>query len=342
MAVETATRQLLYGQAITEALRQEMHRDPRVLVMGEDIAGGAGRDDQGLGDSWGGPFGLTKGLVKEFGRDRILDTPISEMGFIGAAVGAAATGMRPVADLMFVDFIGSALDQVMNQGAKLRYMFGGKAHVPMTIMTAIGAGLSAASQHSQVLYPMFVQIPGLKVVAPSDAYTAKGLMAAAIRDDDPVIVCNHKALFAVKGDCPEEEYILPLGHARITREGKDVTLVGMSRMTNTCNDAAKLLARDGIEAEVVDVLSLSPLDEATILSSVAKTRRVVIVDESHPRCSMATDIAALIADKGFDLLDAPIKCVTSPHSPVPFAPILETAYIPSKERIADTARALFD
>jgi pyruvate/2-oxoglutarate/acetoin dehydrogenase E1 component len=342
MAVETATRQLLYGQAITEALRQEMRRDPRVLVMGEDIAGGAGRDDQGLGDAWGGPFGLTKGLVGEFGRDRILDTPISEMGFFGAAVGAAGTGKRPVADRMFLEFIGSALDQVMNQGAKLRYMFGGKARVPMTIMTAIGAGLSAASQHSQILYPMFVQIPGLKVVAPSDAYTAKGLMATAIRDDDPVIVCNHKALFAVKGDCPEGEYTLPLGKARITRVGKDVTLVGMSRMTNTCNDAAKLLAKDGIEAEVVDVLSLSPLDEETILSSVGKTRRVVVVDESHPRCSMATDIAALIADKGFDLLDAPIKCVTAPHAPVPFAPILEAAYIPSKERIADTARALFD
>jgi len=342
MAVSTATRQLLYGQAINEALRQEMQRDPRVLVMGEDVAGGATRDEQGLGDSWGGPFGLTRGLVKEFGRDRVLDTPISEMGFIGAAVGAAATGLRPVADLMFIDFIGSGLDQVMNQGAKLRYMFGGKTRVPMTIMTAIGAGLQAASQHSQMLYSMFVHIPGLKVVAPSDAYTAKGLMAAAIRDDDPVIVCNHKALFAVKGDCPEEEYTLPIGKARLVREGSGVTLVGMSRTTSTCQQAANLLARDGIEAEVVDVLSLSPLDEQTILGSLAKTRRVVIVDESTPRCNMATDIAALIADQGFDLLDAPVKRVTAPHAPVPFAPVLEAAFIPSAERVAETARSLFD
>ncbi len=342
MATTVATRQILYGQAINEALRQEMRRDPTVVVMGEDVAGGATRDDQGMGDAWGGPFGLTKGLLAEFGRERVLDTPISEMGFIGAAVGAAATGMRPVADLMFVDFLGSALDQVMNQAAKLRYMFGGKAKVPMTIMTAIGAGLNAASQHSQVLYSFFVHLPGLKVVAPSDAYTAKGLMAAAIRDDDPVIVCNHKALFSVKGDCPEEEYVLPLGQARLLREGKDVTLIGMSRMAMVCRDAARMLEKDGINAEVVDVLSLSPLDEDTILRSVGKTRRVVIVDESHPRCNMATDIAALIADKGFDLLDAPIKRVTGPHAPVPFSPVLESAYIPSAERVAATARELLD
>ena len=323
MAVATATRQITYGQAIGEALRQEMRRDRMVVLMGEDIAGGAGRDHQGLGDSWGGPFGMSKGLVAEFGRERILDTPISEMGFIGAAVGAAATGMRPVADLMFVDFIGSGLDQVLNQGAKLRYMFGGKSRVPMTIMTAIGAGLQAASQHSQMLYSIFVHIPGLKVVAPSDAYTAKGLMAAAIRDDDPVIVCNHKALFAIRGECPEEDYVLPIGKARIVQEGKDVTLVGISRMTQMCRDAARALARDGIQAEVVDVLSLSPLDDETILQSVAKTRRVVVVDESHPRCSMATDIAAMIADRGFDSLDAPVKMVTAPHAPVPFASTLE-------------------
>jgi pyruvate dehydrogenase E1 component beta subunit len=247
-----------------------------------------------------------------------------------------------VADLMFIDFIGSGLDQVMNQGAKLRYMFGGKTKVPMTIMTAIGAGLSAASQHSQVLYSMFVHIPGLKVVAPSDAYSAKGLMAAAIRDEDPVIVCNHKALFAVKGECPEEEVVLPVGKARVLRDGRGVTLIGMSRMTGTCLQAAELLARDGIDAEVVDVLSLSPLDEETILGSVAKTRRVVVVDESTPRCNMATDIAALIADQAFDSLDAPVKRVTAPHAPVPFSPVLETAYVPSADRVAETARALLD
>jgi pyruvate/2-oxoglutarate/acetoin dehydrogenase E1 component len=342
MAVAAPARQLTYAQAIHEALRQEMRRDARVVLMGEDVVGGATRDEEGLADSWGGPFGMSKGLVVEFGRQRVLDTPISEMGFIGAAVGAAATGLRPVADLMFIDFIGSGLDQVLNQGAKLRYMFGGKSRVPMTIMTAIGAGLSAASQHSQILYSFFVHIPGLKVVAPSDAYTAKGLMASAIRDDDPVIVCNHKAMFATKSDCPEEEYTLPLGKGRIIREGTDVTLVGISRMTWMCRDAAKQLAKDGIEAEVVDVLSLSPLDDELILSSVAKTRRVVVVDEAHPRCSMATDIAALIADRAFDSLDAPVKTVTAPHAPVPFSPVLEAAYIPSADNVAATARQLFE
>src|SRR5215212_12121452 len=285
MAVATATRQILYGQAITEALRQEMRRDPRVLLMGEDIAGGAGRDDQGLGDAWGGPFGLSKGLVGEFGRDRILDTPISEMGFIGAAVGAAATGLRPVADLMFVDFFGCCMDQIFDQGAKLRYMFGGKAKCPVTIRTQIGAGVSAAGQHSGCHYSVFTHMPGIKCVVPSTPADAKGLLLSAIRDDDLVMFFENKVLYGTKGEVLEGNEGIPLGVADVKREGADLTIVAISRMVNQALAAADVLSAEGIEVEVIDPRTLSPLDDETILSSVAKTHRLLIVDEDNPRCS---------------------------------------------------------
>jgi pyruvate dehydrogenase E1 component beta subunit len=333
-----ATRELAYGQAANEAIRLEMRSNPDVIIMGEDIAGGAGRADQGFIDAWGGAFGATKGLIQEFGPERVRDTPISEAGFIGAAVGAAATGLRPIAELMFIDFLGVCLDQLLNNAAKMRYMFGGKLELPLTIMTRFGAGTGSAAQHSQALYSIFVHIPGLKVVAASDAYTAKGLMAAAIRDSDPVIVCDHKRLLSQKGEVPEEPYALPLGKGRVLREGSDVTLIGSSYMTGLCVKAADLLAAQGRSAEVVDLLSLSPLDTDLIFSSVKKTKRVVIVDEDTPRCSLATDIAALVSDQAFDYLDAPVKIVCPPHTPVPFSRVLESAYLPTPEGIAETAR----
>jgi acetoin:2,6-dichlorophenolindophenol oxidoreductase subunit beta len=333
-----AIRQLTYAQAINEAIRLEMRRDPRVILMGEDVAGGANIDHLQDDEAWGGVLGVTKGLVQEFGRDRILDTPITEAGFIGAAVGAASTGMRPIAELMFVDFFGVCWDQIYNQGAKLRYMFGGKANCPLVIRTMIGAGMGAAGQHSGCHYSVFTHMPGIKTVIPSTPADAKGLLAAAIRDDDLVVVFENKMLYAMSGEVPENEYVIPLGKADIKREGTDVTIVAISRMVHQALAAADALQADGISVEVVDPRTLSPLDEETILNSVAKTHRLVIVDEDNPRCSAATDIAALAADKAFTELDAPIKLVTAPHTPVPFSPPLEQFYIPSPERIVATVQ----
>jgi acetoin:2,6-dichlorophenolindophenol oxidoreductase subunit beta len=333
-----AIRQLTYAQAINEAIRLEMRRDPRVILMGEDVAGGANIDHLQDDEAWGGVLGVTKGLVQEFGRDRVLDTPITEAGFIGAAVGAASTGMRPIAELMFVDFFGVCWDQIYNQGAKLRYMFGGKANCPLVIRTMIGAGMGAAGQHSGCHYSVFTHMPGIKTVIPSTPADAKGLLAAAIRDDDLVVVFENKMLYAMSGEVPEDEYVIPFGKADIKREGTDVTIVAISRMVHQALAAADALQADGISVEVVDPRTLSPLDEETILNSVAKTHRLVIVDEDNPRCSAATDIAALAADKAFTELDAPIKLVTAPHTPVPFSPPLEQFYIPSPERIVATVQ----
>ncbi|MDQ3694056.1 MAG: alpha-ketoacid dehydrogenase subunit beta [Chloroflexota bacterium] len=340
MVTATATRQLTYGQAVTEALRIAMREDPTVILMGEDIAGGAMVDHLVNDDAWGGPMGVTKGLVQEFGRDRVLDTPITEAGFIGAAVGAAATGLRPVAELMFVDFFGCCMDQIFDQGAKLRYMFGGKARCPVVIRTQIGAGVSAAGQHSGCHYSVFTHMPGIKAVIPSTPADAKGLLLSAIRDDDLVMFFENKVLYGMKGEVPEGDEGIPFGVADIKRDGDDVTVVAISRMVTQSLLAAEQLAAEGIEVEVIDPRTLSPLDEDTILASVAKTHRLVVVDEDNPRCSAATDIAALVADKGFDFLDAPIKLVTAPHTPVPFSPPLEAAYVPSPERIAETVRQI--
>ena len=325
-----------YRQAINEALRQEMERDERVILMGEDVAGGAGAP--GEDDAWGGPLGVTKGLEPIFGRDRVLDTPITESAFIGAAAGAAATGLRPVAELMFVDFMGVCFDQIFNQAAKFRYMFGGKAVTPLVIRTMYGAGFRAASQHSQCLYPLFTHIPGLKVALPSNPYEAKGLLIQAIRDDDPVIFFEHKAMYDDEADVPDEAYTIPFGEANVPREGDDVTIVAFGRMVNFALEAADALEKDGITCTVVDPRTTSPLDTETILETVEETGRLVVVDEAHPRCNMATDVAALVSEKCFGALKAPIRQVTAPHAPVPFSPALEDLYIPGPDKIVAAAR----
>src|SRR4051812_25600435 len=278
MVAETATRTMTFQQAINEALRIAMREDPTVVLMGEDIAGGAMVDHLINDDAWGGPMGVTKGLVQEFGRDRVLDTPITEAGFIGAAIGAATTGLRPVAELMFVDFFGCCMDQIFDQGAKLRYMFGGKAKCPAVIRTMIGAGVNAAGQHSGCHYTVFTHMPGIKTVVPSTPADAKGLLLAAIRDDDLVIVFENKVLYSMKGEVPEGNESIPLGKADIKREGSDVTIVAISRMVQMSLAAADALSEEGIDVEVVDPRTLSPLDEDAILSSVKKTHHLVIVD----------------------------------------------------------------
>ncbi|MFT6424745.1 MAG: pyruvate dehydrogenase E1 component beta subunit [Celeribacter sp.] len=327
-----------FRDALNEAMRDEMRRDPKVILLGEDIAGGMGSG--GEQDAWGGVLGATKGLMPEFGRERVYDTPITESAFIGAAAGAALTGLRPVAQLMFVDFFGVCGDQIMNQMAKFRYMFGGKATTPVVIRTLYGAGIGAASQHSQCLYPMLTHIPGLKVVIPSSPYEAKGLMTQAIRDDDPVIFFEHNTMFDDKEEVPDEPYTIPFGEARIVREGKDVTIVAIGRMVGFAKTAADKLAEDGIECTVLDPRTTSPLDADAILASVEKTGRLVVVDEASPRCGMASDISAIVAEHAFGALKAPIKRVMPPHSPVPFASNLEDAYIPGVDDIGAGVRAV--
>jgi pyruvate/2-oxoglutarate/acetoin dehydrogenase E1 component len=348
MATAVGTRELTFSQAINEAIRQEMRRDPRVVLLGEDVAGAAGRAHLGLVDAWGGPLRATRGLIQEFGSERVIDTPISEMGFLGVGVGAAMTGLRPIVEIMFVDLIGCCYDQVMNQAAKMHYMMGGQMDLPLVIRTAYGThgfkrtyGGGAAAQHSQTLYAVLAHIPGLKVVVPSTAYNAKGLTIAAIRDNGPVVMMEHKFLGgAAKGPVPEDAYTLPIGKAEVVRGGRDVTLCGIGRMTHVCLEAAAQLAGEGIDAEVVDVLTLAPLDEATILESVSRTHRLVVVDEDTPTASMARDIAARVADKGFDWLDAPIKTVTAPDTPVPFAAVLENLYVPKPEQVLAAVREM--
>ncbi|MBU8853329.1 alpha-ketoacid dehydrogenase subunit beta [Priestia megaterium] len=334
------TRKLSMSEAINEAMKLAMRKHENVILLGEDVAGGAEIDHLQDDEAWGGVLGVTKGLVQEFGRERILDTPISEAAYIGAAMGAAATGLRPVAELMFNDFIGCCLDQVLNQGAKFRYMFGGKAEVPVTIRTTHGAGFRAAAQHSQSLYALFTSIPGIKVVVPSTPYDAKGLLLAAIEDNDPVIFFEDKTLYNMKGEVPEGYYTIPLGKADVKREGTDLTIVAIGKQVNTALTAAEQLSHKGIDVEVVDPRSLSPFDEETILSSVEKTNRLIVIDEANPRCSIATDIAALVADKGFDMLDAPIKRITAPHTPVPFSPPLEDIYLPTPQKVIEVVSEL--
>ncbi|MDB6442774.1 MULTISPECIES: alpha-ketoacid dehydrogenase subunit beta [Pseudomonas] len=323
-------RKISYQQAINEALAQEMRRDASVFIMGEDVAGGAGAP--GENDAWGGVLGVTKGLYDQF-PGRVLDTPLSEIGYVGAAVGAATCGVRPVCELMFVDFAGCCLDQILNQAAKFRYMFGGKASTPLVIRTMVGAGLRAAAQHSQMLTSLWTHIPGLKVVCPSSPYDAKGLLIQAIRDNDPVIFCEHKLLYGMQGEVPQELYTIPFGEANFLRDGKDVTLVSYGRTVNIAMDAARSLAGRGIDCEVIDLRTTSPMDEDSILESVEKTGRLVVIDEANPRCSMATDISALVAQKAFGALKAPIEMVTAPHTPVPFSDALEDLYIPDAAKI---------
>ncbi len=324
-------RRITFQQAINEALRQEMERDKTIIVMGEDVVGGSGAE--GKMDAWGGVLGVTKGLWGKFG-DRVMDTPISESAFIGAAIGAATTGLRPVVELMFVDFMGVCFDQIFNQAAKFRYMFGGGAVTPLVIRTMFGAGFRAAAQHSQCLYPIFTHIPGLKCVVPSTPYDAKGLLIQAIRDNDPVIFFEHKLLYSVQGEVPEEPYTLPFGEANFVREGRDATIVALGRMVHMAIEAAAALTKEGFDCEIIDLRTTSPLDEDAVLESVEKTGRLVVVDEASPRCNMATDISALVAQKGFASLKAPIRMVTPPHTPVPFSDVLENTYIPNASKIA--------
>lgn len=324
-----------FRQALNDALRSEMRRDSSVVIIGEDVAGGAG--GTGVDDAYGGIMGVTRGLVGEFGRARVIDTPITESAIVGMAAGAALTGLRPVAELMFVDFIGVCLDQILNQAAKFRYMFGGKARTPLVIRAMFGAGFSAGAQHSQCLYSFFTHIPGLKVVIPSSPYDAKGLLIQAIRDEDPVIFLEHTKLYDLEGEVPAESYTVPFGEAHIVREGGDLTIVALARMIHVALDAASALADKGIEATVIDPRTTSPLDEETILESIGATGRLLVVDESNPRCSVASEIAAVVAERAFRDLKAPIRRITAPHTPVPFSPVLENAYIPSSAAIEAAA-----
>lgn len=323
-------RKISMKQAINEALDQEMARDPSVIVMGEDIVGGAGGD--GERDAWGGVLGVTKGLYAQHG-DRLMDTPLSESAYVGAAIGAAACGMRPVAELMFVDFMGVCFDQIFNQAAKFKYMFGGKAETPVVIRAMCGGGFRAAAQHSQMLTPLFTHIPGLKVVCPSTPYDTKGLLIQSIRDNDPVIFLEHKNLYGFEGEVPEASYAIPFGEANVVRDGKTATVVTYGLMVHRALDAAATLAKEGVELEVIDLRTLSPLDLDTVLESVEKTGRLVCVDEANPRCSIACDISAQVVQQAFKALKGPIEMVTAPHTPVPFSPVLEDLYIPSAAQI---------
>ena len=338
MAVATE-RSLSMVNAIGEAMRQAMEADPTVIVMGEDVVGGAGRGGS-KENAMGGSFGATKSLYPLFGGTRVRDTPISEAGFVGAGVGAAASGLRPVVDAMWADFTGLAFDQIYNQAGKMSYMFGGQVRLPLTIRVAMGSGLSAAAQHSGTLYAIYTHLPGIKVVVPSTPYDAKGLLLEAIFDDSPVLFFEHLKLYVAKGPVPQEPYRIPLGVAEVRRAGSDVTIVAIAAMVGRALEAAELLAGEGISAEVIDPRTLSPLDEETILGSVEKTGGLVVVDESPPHCSVASEIAAVVGEKAFDSLNGPVRRVTAPHTPVPFSPSLEEAYAPSVQAVVEAVRTI--
>ena len=323
-------------EAINRTLHDEMERDPNIFVLGEDVAGGAGT--AGGQEAIGGIWGTTGGLIGKFGPKRVIDTPISESAIIGAAAGAALAGKRPVAELMFADFIGVCADQLINQIAKFRYMFGGNTRCPVVVRLIYGAGMNAAAQHSQAFYNLLTAVPGLKVALPTTPADAKGLLSEALRGDDPVMFFEHKALYGRKGEVPEGEYRVPFGHARMVREGGDVTIVALGRMVSFAEKAADGLAAEGIGCDIIDPRTTSPLDEEAILDSVEQTGRLVVVDESPPRCSMAADIAAIVAEKAFSRLKAPPRMVTAPHTPIPFSRELERAWLPSPDRIAQAVQ----
>jgi pyruvate dehydrogenase E1 component beta subunit len=312
---------LTFAGAINEALREEMKRNPDIFIAGEDV---------GL---YGGIFGVTKGLFEEFGEKRVMDTPITESAILGLAVGATAGGMHPVVELMFVDFIGVCLDQLFNQAAKMKYMFGGKAKMPLTLRMTQGAGMCAAAQHSQCLEAWFMHVPGLKVAVPSTPADARGLMLAALRDENPTVFLEHKGLYGTEGEVPDEEVVIPWGKADVKRKGEDVTVVATMAMVGRSLAVAEELAKKGVSVEVVDPRTLTPFDEATIVESIKKTHRLVVVTEEVGHAGSSAEIAARAAEKAFDFLDAPVKRVTAPFTPVPFAPILEQTYIPSEARI---------
>jgi pyruvate dehydrogenase E1 component beta subunit len=319
---------MFYAQALNDALRIEMERDPSVIVMGEDIA------------EHGGAFQVTAGLLDKFGPTRIRQTPISELGIVGAGVGAALTGLRPVVELMYIDFSGLAIDQIVNQAAQNRFMFGGQARVPLVVRTQGGSGRGNAAQHSKSLEAWFTHVAGLKVVMPSTPADAKGLLATAIRDDDPVMFIEHKMLYRTKGAVPQGEHLVPLGSADIKRAGRDLTIVTWSREVLFALDAAAKLAADGIEAEVVDVRSLVPLDRETILASVRRTRRLLVVHEAVRRGGYGAEIAALVAEEAFDSLDAPPRRLAGLETPIPYAQELERTVVPQVDDIVRVAKEL--
>jgi pyruvate dehydrogenase E1 component beta subunit len=325
---EKIMREITYAQAINEALAYNLEKDPAVFLMGEDIG------------KYGGIFQVTAGLLDKFGPERVIDTPISEAAFTGAAVGAAMTGMRPIVEIMFIDFTTACMDMIVNQMAKIHYMFGGRGKVPMVLRTNIGAGRGAAAQHSQSFHAFFMHIPGLIVVAPSSPYDAKGLMNTAIRDDNPVVFIEHKKLYAVKGEVPEESYTLPFGKAEIKREGKDITLVATSELVNRSLRVAEEMAQEGIDVEIVDPRTLRPLDQETILQSVRKTGRLIVADEGPVTCGVTAEISARVAEQALEYLEAPILRVGSPDTPVPFSPPLEKIYIPDEDDVRDAIRKM--
>jgi pyruvate/2-oxoglutarate/acetoin dehydrogenase E1 component len=321
-------RELTYAQAINEALMQNLEKDERVFLMGEDIG------------KYGGIFQVTAGLLDKFGPGRIIDTPISESGFVGAAIGAAMTGMRPVVEIMFIDFTTCAMDMIVNQMAKIHYMFGGRGKVPMVLRTNIGAGRGAAAQHSQSFYAFFLHIPGLIVVTPSTPYDAKGLMNTAILDENPVLFIEHKKLYVTKGDVPENSYTLPFGKADIKREGKDITIVATLAMVGRSLNVAEEFSKDGIEIEIVDPRTLRPLDKKSILESIKKTGRLIVADEGTVTCGVTSEISAMVAEEAIQYLQAPILRVGSPDTPVPFSPPLEKIYIPDEEDIKEAVHKM--
>jgi acetoin:2,6-dichlorophenolindophenol oxidoreductase subunit beta len=325
---EGETRQLSFAEAIREALAEEMRRDSRVCILGEDVA------------EAGTPFKVLSGLVEEFGIERVVDTPISEAGFTGLAVGAAMTGLRPIVDIMFGDFITLTMDQMVNQAAKVHYMSGGRWKVPMVMRTTLGAARRSAAQHSQSLHAWFSHIPGLKVVLPSTPYDAKGLLKTAIRDENPVVFFEDKMMYKMRGAVPMEEYTIPLGVADIKRAGRDVTIVATSSMVQVALGAADLLHKIGLSAEVIDPRTTWPLDEKTLIESAKKTSRAIIVDEGYCRYGVTAEIASVIADGAFHYLDAPVKRIGAMHVPIPFSPPLEDATVPTEESVFEVARGL--
>jgi pyruvate/2-oxoglutarate/acetoin dehydrogenase E1 component len=323
-------RELTYAQALNEALRQCMAEDERVILLGEDIG------------VYGGIFQVTVGLLADFGPSRVIDTPISEAGFVGGAVGAALTGMRPVAEVMFIDFTTCAMDMIINQMAKMHYMFGGRGRVPMVLRTNIGAGRGTGAQHSQSFHALFAHTPGLVVVTPSTPYDAKGLLIEAIRNDNPVAFVEHKKLYVEKGPVPEEMYTIPFGQADIKREGKDITIVATHAMVLRSLKVADEVAKEGIDVEVVDPRTIAPLDKSAILESVKKTGRLLVADEGPKTCGVAGEIAAMVAEEGLYYLKAPVSRVCSPDTPVPFSPPLEKAYIPDEKNLLPAIRRLME
>jgi pyruvate/2-oxoglutarate/acetoin dehydrogenase E1 component len=325
---EVAVRELTMAEAVREALSEEMRRDPTVFVMGEDVA------------EAGTPFKVLSGMVEEFGKSRIIDTPISEPGFTGIGVGAAMTGLRPVVDIMFGDFLTLVMDQLVNQAAKVHYMSGGAWKVPMVLRTTLGASRRSAAQHSQSLQAWLSHVPGLKVVLPSTPYDAKGLMKTAIRDDNPVIFIEDKMMFRLKGPVPAEDYTIPFGVADIKREGEDISIIATSSMVQVALGAAKLLEEIGVSAEVVDPRTTWPLDEKTLIESAKKTSRAIVLDEGYEKYGVTAEIASVIATGAFYDLDAPVKRIGAMHVPIPFSPPLEDATIPTEKVVFEAARAM--